>query len=75
MRQRGREEAARIAHSLKSASAMVGAMALSRYAANVEAQTRAEPTGMPSNEDALEMQRLFLAYRKALVDRGLQSPL
>ena len=66
-----REEVARLAHSLKSASAMAGAIALSKYAARIEAQTRGADAGMDSTVEADEMQRLFSAYRHALTQRGL----
>jgi CheY-like chemotaxis protein/HPt (histidine-containing phosphotransfer) domain-containing protein len=62
-------EGVRIAHSLKSASAMAGAAALSAYATNVEAKLSASERATES--DAQMMLELFEGYRAALKGRGL----
>jgi signal transduction histidine kinase/CheY-like chemotaxis protein/HPt (histidine-containing phosphotransfer) domain-containing protein len=59
------EESVRIAHSLKSASAMVGATALSLSAAELEKRLRGQSdVGVAA---AQEMQDLFSAFRAELV--------
>jgi CheY-like chemotaxis protein len=62
-------EALRIAHSLKSASAMAGAVALAHRAAVLEAKLNAAAN--ITEADARAMQELFDGYREALKDRGL----
>ncbi len=62
-------EATRVAHSLKSASAMAGAAALSKRAAALEA--RASDGETIGEADVSELVRLFDGYRSALVERGL----
>lgn len=59
------EESVRIAHSLKSSSAMVGASALSRDAAELEVRLRRHETVGETAAD--ELQRRFTAFREALV--------
>lgn len=63
-------EAIRLAHSLKSASAMAGAAALSRLAAQVESALAQGATEMEAGK-AAQMQTLFLNYRDALVRKRL----
>jgi len=63
------DEAARIAHSLKSAGAMAGAAALSRAAAQIEATV--SRTGAISATDSAGLIALFAAYRQTLATRGL----
>jgi HPt (histidine-containing phosphotransfer) domain-containing protein len=63
------DEAARIAHSLKSASAMAGANAVSRRAANLEALLHAQDR-VPEPAEADELRRMFAAYRSALAAKG-----
>ena len=58
-------EGVRLVHSLKSASAMAGAAALSRYCAIVEDKECA------SEADAQQLHRLFEAYHQALKTGGL----
>ena len=65
-----RKEAARIAHSLKSASAMVGATSLSTLAGSAEA-IFAETDG--SQPDAGTLAAQFSAVRAALVAKGLAA--
>ncbi len=65
-------EAVRIAHSLKSASAMAGAVALSRLAAQVE-QTLAQGTAEIGTSEAKLMQTHFENYRAELIGRGLAA--
>ena len=62
-------EAVRLAHSLKSAGAMAGAAALSRFAAGLEARLSAKEA--LTETDANELSRLFDAYHHALRERGL----
>ena len=62
------EDAARIAHSLKSASAMAGAVGLSQHAARLDKTLRSNET--PASDEAAQMQNLFAAYRSELVRRG-----
>jgi CheY-like chemotaxis protein len=62
-------EAARITHSLKSAGAMAGALALSRAAAQTEAQLT--HTSTISAADAEKLATLFAIYQTGLRDRGL----
>ncbi|MEQ1864954.1 MAG: ATP-binding protein [Micropepsaceae bacterium] len=63
-------EVVRLAHSLKSASAMAGATALSQLAARVE-KTLAQDAGQVGESDAREMKSHFANYRVALVARRL----
>ncbi|MEQ1863533.1 MAG: response regulator [Micropepsaceae bacterium] len=63
-------EAIRLAHSLKSASAMAGATALSQFAARVE-KALAQDSAQASESDANEMKSHFADYRAALVRRRL----
>lgn len=58
------EEAIRLAHSLKSSSAMVGAPALSGTAADIERRLRTNEAVTSAAAD--EMQRLFTAFRDEL---------
>lgn len=65
-------EAVRLAHSLKSASAMAGAMALSQLAARIEKMLIRNNAALSAKEtDA--MQTHFTNYRAALVARGLAA--
>lgn len=64
------DEAVRIAHSLKSASAMAGAAGLSERAARVESALAQAETPVCA-EDAAEMKKLFTAYRTALANEGV----
>ena len=66
------EEAARIAHSLKSSSAMAGATALSRRAAELEVLLRSQD-GAARPIDPDELHQLFAAYRAALKAKGLAT--
>jgi CheY-like chemotaxis protein len=72
----GRKEASvevvRLAHSLKSASAMAGAAALSQLAAHVE-KALAQGGDDIGVKDAAEMRTAFARYRAALVERGLAA--
>jgi signal transduction histidine kinase/CheY-like chemotaxis protein/HPt (histidine-containing phosphotransfer) domain-containing protein len=63
------EEAVRIAHSLKSASAMAGANAMSKRAAKLEAVLHTRDR-VPEPAEAEELRRLFAAYRGALAAKG-----
>ncbi|MCE9521857.1 MAG: PAS domain-containing protein [Alphaproteobacteria bacterium] len=63
-------EATRLAHSLKSASAMAGAVALSKLAAAVERRMSGGEAKLDALE-AQEMARAFQLYREALNSRGL----
>ena len=63
------EEILRFAHSLKSSSAMAGAVALSSQAALLE--TRAAHRETVTTEDVQEMRRMFDAYRDALAQNNL----
>jgi signal transduction histidine kinase/DNA-binding response OmpR family regulator len=63
------DESVRLAHSLKSASAMAGALALSKRAAALERLLSAR-TERPHPGEAEEMSRLFADYRAVLVARG-----
>jgi HPt (histidine-containing phosphotransfer) domain-containing protein len=66
-----RAEALRIAHSLKSSGAMVGAGALSALAASAEA---ALTNGAVTEAiDPGEMERRFEAFRAALTAKGLAA--
>ena len=65
------EEAIRLAHSLKSASAMAGATALSQLAAKVE-KALVQDAEVGADETA-EMKIHFSNYRAALVRRGLAA--
>lgn len=65
-------EAIRLAHSLKSASAMAGAAALSQLAASVERELSQTDNKFGPSE-AAEMKAVFESYRAALVDRGLAA--
>ncbi|MCE9523033.1 MAG: response regulator [Alphaproteobacteria bacterium] len=63
-------EIARIAHSLKSASAMAGATALSQLAAHVE-QTLAADAAVDTQGDVKRMNELFEKYRAGLAHRRI----
>jgi len=65
-------EAVRLAHSLKSASAMAGAAALSQSAAQLE-RTLARDCVEISTAEAAQMKTHFSNYRAALVGRGLAA--
>jgi signal transduction histidine kinase/CheY-like chemotaxis protein len=65
-----RAEVIRLAHSLKSASAMAGAAALSKIAARVE-KALAKDAAQICESDAREMKYHFANYRAALVARRL----
>ncbi|MBP6013826.1 MAG: response regulator [Alphaproteobacteria bacterium] len=65
-------EALRLAHSLKSSSAMAGASALSFMAAQVE-RDLAQRQGAISASEASDLQSRFENYRQALVARGLAA--
>jgi PAS domain S-box-containing protein len=65
------KEAVVIAHSLKSAGAMAGAVALSRVAAQLEARLTAHAA--VSDADTHDLRRLFDEYRDALRARGLAA--
>jgi CheY-like chemotaxis protein len=62
------DDAARIAHSLKSAGALAGAAALSRAAARAEASIGHTKTFEP--REAEELSTLFAAYKAALESRS-----
>jgi signal transduction histidine kinase/DNA-binding response OmpR family regulator len=64
------KEAARLAHSLKSASAMAGAAALSAIAARVEGEVENRPV---TKETADEMRTLFETYRAELAKSGIAA--
>ena len=68
----GFDEAARIAHSLKSASAMAGASALSQLAARVE-MGLSQDTSVIDADVTIRMQQHLTAYRAALIERGLAA--
>lgn len=63
-------EAIRLAHSLKSASAMAGATALSQLAARVE-KALVQDSAQASESDANAMKSHFAEYRSAVVARRL----
>ncbi len=65
-------EAIRIAHSLKSASAMVGAVSLSKLAARLE-KTLTEGDAITSGEDAREMKLEFVNFKAALATKALPA--
>ncbi|MEQ1864675.1 MAG: ATP-binding protein [Micropepsaceae bacterium] len=65
-----RAEAIRVAHSLKSASAMAGATALSQRAARLE-KTLAQDGAQVDESDAHAMKTLFASYRAALASKRL----
>ena len=64
------EEAVRIAHSLKSASAMAGAPAVAQFAAQLEKMLRHDAAAVGADE-AEEIKSHFAAYRAALRAKGL----
>ncbi|MBP6013351.1 MAG: PAS domain-containing protein [Alphaproteobacteria bacterium] len=64
-------EAVRIAHSLKSAGAMAGAAALSRFAAMLEGKLASKAA--MSEAEAAEITALFTGYHAALKERGLAA--
>ncbi len=64
-------EAVRIAHSLKSAGAMAGATALSRFAAMLEGKLASKAA--MSEAEAAEIKALFTGYHAALKERGLAA--
>jgi CheY-like chemotaxis protein len=66
------EDAIRLAHSLKSASAMAGAAALSQLAARIEQALAQDGTAVDADQTA-QMKTLFSNYRAALVRRGLAA--
>ena len=66
------EEAVRLAHSLKSASAMAGAPTLAKLALHMEKALRQDPSKVAA-ADAEVMQQHFTAYRAALVAKGLAA--
>ena len=66
------EEAIRLAHSLKSSSAMAGAAALANLSANVE-KTLRQKNGSVGPADATEMESQFAAYRAALAAKGFAA--
>lgn len=66
----GIAEARRLVHSLKSASAQVGAHELSRRAADLESEFASEKR--PANQNDLDdLSELFQSYQKTLTARGL----
>ena len=65
-------DAVRLAHSLKSASAMAGAAAVAAIAARVEAAL-AGGSAPVTGADVDEMSRAFAGYRAQLTARGLVS--
>ena len=65
----GAAEAARLAHSLKGASAMAGAMALSKVAANL--QESAVGGDDLSAHDVERLAAQYASYREALANNGL----
>lgn len=65
-------EAARLAHSLKSASAMAGAAALSQLAARIE-KTLVQDAASLTTSDTADMDTHFANYRAALVVKGLAA--
>jgi len=66
----GTSEAVRVAHSLKSSSAMAGAMALSQAAARAESALAQEPA-QTEHVDPAGLKALLAAYRAELVARKL----
>jgi HPt (histidine-containing phosphotransfer) domain-containing protein len=64
------EEAARIAHSIKGAGAMAGAIPLSRLAAALERDLAKNPATL-SESDATRLSAAFASYRAALAEKGL----
>jgi PAS domain S-box-containing protein len=66
------EETVRIAHSLKSASAMAGAAFLSDAARQLEAEIAGSGT-MPTPDDAARLSGLFEAYKAGLLERGIAA--
>jgi PAS domain S-box-containing protein len=64
-------EALRLAHTLKSSSALAGAAAISRCCARIEAKL-ADQAGV-SHEDARALEGLFDRYRQELRARGLAA--
>jgi signal transduction histidine kinase/DNA-binding response OmpR family regulator len=67
----GRQEAVRIAHSLKSASAMAGAPGIAHMARELELRLRRDDAVQPS--EAEHMQTLLTQYRGELVRRSLAA--
>ena len=65
-------DAVRIAHSLKSASAMAGAAALSKAAARLEQALKRDATAVSADETR-RLKDLYDGYRKALVAKGLAA--
>ena len=66
------KEAVRIAHSLKSASAMAGAFALSKEAARLERLFAEDAVGIAQSE-TVGLGALFDGYRAALAAKGLAA--
>lgn len=64
-------DAQRLAHALKSSSAMAGAAAFSEFAARVERQLERGRAVAPADADHLR--DLFADYRAALASRGLAA--
>lgn len=65
-------EVVRLAHSLKSASATVGAVALSNLAAHIETALISGST-VDMTQDTVRLKALFATYRARLVARGLAA--
>jgi HPt (histidine-containing phosphotransfer) domain-containing protein len=65
----GAEAIKRIAHSLKSSSAMAGAPGLARLAAEMEARAASRQQVAATEVEAL--QQWFEDYRAALAEKGL----
>ena len=66
------KEAVRLAHSLKSASAMAGAMALSNTAARLEFALEHQEADVRA-KDVSELVTLFVGYHTQLQQRGLAA--
>ncbi len=64
------KDAVRLAHSLKSASAMAGASALSKASGQLELRLSAEGAAL-TTADAVNLETLYQAYRQELRARGL----
>jgi CheY-like chemotaxis protein len=64
------QTALRLVHTLKSASATVGAAALSAFAANMELQIASKDTTAEPG-DVAELQALYDDYRKIIIEHGL----
>jgi hypothetical protein len=66
------DDAVRLAHALKSAGAMAGALALSKSAALVEGRLAKSPAALDPAE-ARSMRMHFEDYRSALIAKGLAA--